>query len=358
MNNKLRISVVVATYNRADTLRETICHLNEQKLDPKLYEVIIVDDGSIDETGKIVKLESQKVSFHLKYLHHPNKGPGYTQNRGIREARAPIILLIADDIFLTDSALKEHLDYHEQNPEDEVAVLGRVLQSPGLDQSVFLKHWKPFRFSDFHDYKELPYYMFWACNISFKKAFMTEYGMFRDKMGRFGPAAHEDVELGYRLYQHGLKIYYNQGALGYHHHVGTLEGAFKRSYQRGLNWREFYELIRQPELAIRYRTYNLFMLVRSIRDLKGPRLKYMIGQDRSIALLIYRYLMRLVVFNRLTIPYILLPVLNYAERNTFLARYMHDRYYRGAVVYYFLKGCRDEKRWTGSVDSGKIDFKR
>jgi len=340
--------VVVATYNRAQTLRKTIYHLNEQKLDSDQYEVIIVDDGSTDDTEKAVNQESQKVSFYLRYLHHSNKGPGYTQNRGIREARAPIVLLIADDIFLTDSALKEHLDSHEQNPGDEAAVMGRVLQSPDLDQTVFLKHWNPFRLSEFLGYKELPYYMFWACNISFKRFFMIKYGMFREEMGKAGPAAHEDVELGYRLYQHGLKIYYNENALGYHYHLENLEATLKRSYQRGLNWREFYELTKQPELAIRYRTYNIPMLIRNVRDFKGLKFKYLIGKDRSISSLIYRYLIRFVLFNRLTVPYLLLPILNYSERNTFLAKYMHDRYYRGTIVYYFLKGCRDEKRLSVS----------
>ena len=57
MNNKLRISVVVATYNRTDTLRETIYHLNEQTLDPKLYEVIVIDDGSIKEFDDLLQAQ-------------------------------------------------------------------------------------------------------------------------------------------------------------------------------------------------------------------------------------------------------------------------------------------------------------
>ncbi len=361
MNSQLKISVVMATYNRANILHKTISHLVNQKLDAALYEVIIVDDASTDNTRQVVEEELQGVPFHMKYLHHPNnKGPGYTQNRGIREARANIVLLMADDVFLTDDVLKAHLDTHTQNPEDEAACLGRVLQSPDLNQSVFLKNWAPFRFSDLSNCKDLPYYMFWACNISFKREFILKYGMFRDNMGvRFGlqGAAHEDAELGYRLYQHNLKIYYNQDALAYHCHIETLKGTIRRSYERGLCWRGFYELVQQPELCIRYRNYNLITLFKNIYALKGPRQKYLLGQDRSIAMLIFRYLIRIIIFNKLTIPCIWLPILNYAEHNTILAECMHDKYYRGVILYYFLKGCREEKNILNYTRTEKYNYK-
>lgn len=342
--DKLKISVVMATYNRADILPVTIDHLARQTLAPASYEVIIVDDGSTDGTQQVVEQKSQQAPFRLTYLHHTNRGPGYTQNRGIREAQAPLVLLMADDIFLSAHGLQAHLDCHAQHPAEEAAVLGQVVQSPELEQSVFLRHWNPFRFSDFDGCEELPYYMFWACNISFKKAFMTAHGMFRDRMGPAGPAAHEDAELGCRLHQHGLRIYYDKEAVGYHHHVETLEGTIRRSYQRGQNWREFYGQVHQPELAIRYRTYNLGFLIRQFRSLTGPRAKYLVGKDKSVASLIYRYLMRLLVFNRLTVPYLWQPLLRHAEHSRFTARFMHDRYYRGVIVYYFLQGCRDESR--------------
>ncbi len=46
MGKNLKISVVMATYNRAETLVETISHLSRQTLNPKHYEVIIIDDGA------------------------------------------------------------------------------------------------------------------------------------------------------------------------------------------------------------------------------------------------------------------------------------------------------------------------
>ena len=212
MNEQPLLSVVLATYNRADTLQETLRHLAAQELDPASYEVIVIDDGSPDQTRAVVAEWIDKAPFRLTYLHHSNRGPGYTQNRGLDVARAPIVLLMADDIWMSPQALKQHLSMHAAHPEQEVAVLGQVRQSAALDQSVFLRTWDPFRFSDLTGLHELPYYKFWACNISIKREFVMRYGPFQEHLGI---AAHEDAELGYRLSRGGLRILYCPEALGF-----------------------------------------------------------------------------------------------------------------------------------------------
>src|SRR5216684_4744505 len=108
-NSQPKLSVVMATYNRAETLRETLRHLAEQELDPADYEVIVVDDGSPDDTRAVVEEWVPRAPFRLTYLHHENHGPGYTQNRGLEVAQAPLVLLMADDILMSPPALPAHL---------------------------------------------------------------------------------------------------------------------------------------------------------------------------------------------------------------------------------------------------------
>ena len=56
----------------------------------------------------------------------------HAYNRAFEAAQAPIVLLIADDIFLSPQALKEHVEMHRRHPEEEVAMFGRTEISPEL----------------------------------------------------------------------------------------------------------------------------------------------------------------------------------------------------------------------------------
>jgi glycosyltransferase involved in cell wall biosynthesis len=332
----------MATYNRADTLRVSLEHLARQSLDPREYEVLVVDDGSSDATPGLVREVAPRLPFRLRYLRHENRGPGYTQNRGIREAGAPLVLLVADDIHLQPDALRAHLAVHERHPGPGVAVLGKVVQSPALGQTVFLRKWDPFRFAALEGARELPYYLFWACNISFKRGFMLEHGMFVEQMGRAGPAAHEDVELGCRLARHGLRVLYGAEALGHHYHLETLAGASGRAYQRGLNWEEFRRRSGEPELSVKYHVLNLRTLGDHLRVLFGPN--QLRGAERSLAWHLFRQGVRLALFNRVSVPAFWIPVMERAERRPCLARLMHRELYRGVIFYHFLKGNREARR--------------
>jgi glycosyltransferase involved in cell wall biosynthesis len=76
MTGSFQISVVMATFNRAETLKETIRHLAEQDLDPASHEVIVIDDGSRDNTREVVEAWMRDAPFRLRYLNHSNHGPG------------------------------------------------------------------------------------------------------------------------------------------------------------------------------------------------------------------------------------------------------------------------------------------
>jgi glycosyltransferase involved in cell wall biosynthesis len=340
----LKLSVVMATYNREETLRETIRCLDAQDLDPDTYEVIIIDDASPDGTRQVVAEARGKVRFSLKFMaNETNQGPGLTENRGIREARSPIVLLMADDIWMEPQALRKHLETHERHPQEEVAVMGRVLQSPKLNQSAFLRHWDPFRFQDIDtEVVELPYYRFWANNISVKRNLFVEHGAFRDEKGRGGAAAHEDSELGYRLHKSaGLRILYQPAATGYHYHLVTLQGAEQRWYQRGLNWGQFHAHVPEPEVPVAYHVLNWSTLRDHLRAIFGPRRRYLAASDRNVVALLAKHFIRLLVFNGLTARFIWGPLLRGAETSPALERLVNRHIYRLYLYYYFLKGVRD-----------------
>ena len=92
MNPKL--SVITPTYNRAKMLPETIRSIQAQTFTD--YEYIIVDDGSTDDTEDIVRAFMRKDS-RIRYFKHPNMGESKTSNRGYKEARGELSVIINSD---------------------------------------------------------------------------------------------------------------------------------------------------------------------------------------------------------------------------------------------------------------------
>jgi glycosyltransferase involved in cell wall biosynthesis len=344
MAEELALSVVLATYCRAEILRETLYHLFDQDLDPAEYEVIVIDDGSTDHTRKVVEEWVTRAPFRLRYLHHANHGPGYTQNRGIEAAEAPVVLLMADDIFMSRQALRAHLEFHRAHPEQEAALLGHVAESRRLQDTVFQRHWDHFRFSAWATQQEMPYYKFWACNVSAKREFMMRHGRFRDQRGRGGPAAHEDVIVGYRLSQAGLRLFYSSEASALHCHPTTFDAARNRRYGQGINFGELLQYAPAPEIPVAYHVLNWRTLPDHFHALFGPRRRYLLPEDRNPVKLLSRHLVRTAMFNGLSVRVLWEPLIEAAERNPAIARLMHPQLYRGVLFYHFVRGCRDGYR--------------
>ena len=333
----LELSVVVATYNRCETLKETLACLAKQTLPADSYEVLVVDDDSTDGTRAMVEALAPTLRFGLRYFWHRNRGPGASQNRGIREAAADLILLMPDDVQPTPTMLAAHVEFHKRHPGENVAALGRVLQSPALPQTTFLRNWDPFKFKKLTKEMDMPYWKFWACNISVRKSFLLKHGLFSELFG----AAHEDVELGYRLVRKGLRIVYTPEPLAYHYHVETLESAVARQYQRGLNWRFIEDAVPDPQIHVLYKLLTRHTIKYHVQTYARIfKTELPIG-DRILPWLLTKQTIRWVVFNRFTVLALWLPFLRAAERSPVLAALVHPYMVRGAVFYHFVKGYRD-----------------
>jgi len=77
-----KISVIIPTYNRAQFIEDSIKSVLEQ--DYEDYEIIVVDDGSTDNTEDVIKPYLHRLQY-IRYF--PRKGPSYARNLGIKHAR-------------------------------------------------------------------------------------------------------------------------------------------------------------------------------------------------------------------------------------------------------------------------------
>ena len=89
------ISVIVPTHNRLGSLRRTISSLLRQDLEPNVYEIIVVDDGSTDGTEEYLRELSQ--TSNLRFQTIRRAGPAAARNRGAELARGQILVFIDDD---------------------------------------------------------------------------------------------------------------------------------------------------------------------------------------------------------------------------------------------------------------------
>ena len=98
------LSILIPVYNSAATLSETLDSVFEQKVDKDFrYEVLLVNDGSTDESEHICK-ELAKQHDNIKYFSHENKGVSYTRNRGLSLAEGKYILFLdSDDKLKSDT---------------------------------------------------------------------------------------------------------------------------------------------------------------------------------------------------------------------------------------------------------------
>lgn len=106
------ISVVVSTYQRPGHLRRCLASLAVQQGVAGRFEVIVVDDGSRDETPDIVDEARRKGVFPLKFCTHPHDGfqLARCRNAGIRASTAPYLLFTDGDCIFPPDHLRRHLD--------------------------------------------------------------------------------------------------------------------------------------------------------------------------------------------------------------------------------------------------------
>lgn len=320
----MKLSVEISTYNRKDVLEMVLLQLAKQTYPAEQFEVVISDDGSTDGTDRFVERFKRLSPFNLHYARGEHQGAGATHNRGILAATGDIVVMLADDILAVPDLLDQHVRTHEANAEENVVVVGRLCQSIELPQTAFQRNWDPIAGRGPEGKDRLDYTDFWVSNISFKRKFMLENGMFRD----WPAGAHEDLDLGYRLQRKGMRLIFNPKAIGYHHHAETLDSTSARAYMHGFNWHHVEKSI--DDVRIRAKTG-------CARFSDGPVVYAQSVLKRSL---------RRMLINRFTAVEIARPLVCKAEKAPALEPFVS--FLSGKILsYYFHKGYWDQKKERG-----------
>src|ERR1700677_2333340 len=125
MSRPLKCSVIIPTYNRALLLSHTLDSLTRQSLPADEFEVLVVDDGSSDETSVVV--EGYSTRLNLRYFFREDEGwrIARARNVGIANAAADVCVLLDSGLLAHSGCLAAHVASHEESPVP-VAVCGYV----------------------------------------------------------------------------------------------------------------------------------------------------------------------------------------------------------------------------------------
>jgi glycosyltransferase involved in cell wall biosynthesis len=233
----LRVSVVIPTRDRKDTLIECLNALARQSVLPQEFEVVVVDDGSADGTKEAV--ETGRFPFAVRCFRQESAGPGAARNLGIEQAAGELVLFIGDDIIADERLLEEHLLAHAAHPEPGAAFLGHIDWPPSIKSTAVMDYvcgdaMLQFAYSYIPTAAALDHRFFYTSNISMKRQFLKEAAA--DGI-RFDPdfyhAAFEDSEFAFRLIPRGLEIRYAGNARATHDHWMDLESFAERELRAG-----------------------------------------------------------------------------------------------------------------------------
>jgi glycosyltransferase involved in cell wall biosynthesis len=179
------------------------------------FEVLFLDDGSTDGTQAMLEEAEIRNPGRLRYLRlHHSGSPSGPRNCGAREARGQIIVLLDDDVMPDPNLVLCHWRFHQRRPEDWYAALGELYLSPQTRRDP-MSLFHTFSYDEVRKKSALSYLYFWTCNVSLKRDFLLENGVFDED-----PILHplEDMECAYRLFSRGLKLEFLLEARGEHLH--------------------------------------------------------------------------------------------------------------------------------------------
>jgi GT2 family glycosyltransferase len=213
-----RITVVVCTYNGARTIRD--CLEGLRKLEYPNFEVIVVNDGSRDETAAIAS------EYDFRLINTEQRGLSHARNTGLAAATGEIVAYLDDDAYpdphwlsylaiTFQSTLHAGLGGPNIAPPGDGPIAECVANAPGNPTHILL--------SD-QEAEHIP-----GCNMAFRKSCLEAIGGF-DPQYR---VAGDDVDVCWRLQQRGWTLGFSPAAVVWHHRRNSIRAFWRQQYGYG-----------------------------------------------------------------------------------------------------------------------------
>jgi GT2 family glycosyltransferase len=230
---RLDASVVISTFNRSSALPPTLAALGRQDLSPDRYEVIVVDDGSDVDTQTVLGQVQTPYRLRVIRFEH-NRGVSAGRNAGMREAEGALLILLSDDLIVSENFISAHLRLHERYPN--AWIVGGFRQLDDLTATPFGRYLDGLEQGfdanrlaapiDDHGWEmSVPT----ARNLSLPRSDLERVGMFDEQFR----VTCEDQDWAQRASSHGIRYLYSDEISCIHNDAAADLQRYCRFQERG-----------------------------------------------------------------------------------------------------------------------------
>lgn len=219
-----RYSVVVPAYNASSTIAACLDALLAQSVPPDAYEIVVVDDGSTDDTAAVAS------RYPVRLLRQAHAGPASARNLGARSARGEYLLFTDADCAPVSDWIAEVVRPLEADPgvaaakgayrTRQTSLIARLAQAELEEKYARLRRLGSIDFVDTY-------------SAAFRRDAFWEAGGFDSA---FRAASNEDTQLSFELVSRGWRLAFAERAVVHHRHAESLGRYLLRKYRHGY-WR-------------------------------------------------------------------------------------------------------------------------
>jgi len=215
-------SIIICTYNRSELLEASLRSVVNQDLPADVFEVIVVDNNSSDNTQDKVMAISSSSQVKISYIFEEKQGLSYARNAGIEASSGKIVAFTDDDIEADREWLPNLLEAFDP---PEVSCAGGPLKplwphprpewlADALLPAIAISDFPTARMGGEFKGPDYP----WGANIAFRKSVFASIGMFPTDLGRVGNKllSNEEIFLCKRIEQSNQRIAFAEKAIIYH----------------------------------------------------------------------------------------------------------------------------------------------
>lgn len=219
----IRLSLIIATYNRAEQLMVTLDSVARQTLSADRWECIVVDNNSKDDTRQRVEaFAAEHPQLNMVYHLERNQGLSHARNAGIAKAQGDIIAFVDDDERIVPEFVEAYVELFDSKA-DAMSAGGKIVAEYPTGRPEWMSRYTEQPIANPMDFgsevklfpkRRIP----GGGNMAMRRSVFEEVGVFNTNLGRTGGRliGGEESDLFERMAERGMACYYVPRAVMYH----------------------------------------------------------------------------------------------------------------------------------------------